>query len=139
MVEPENKSKSMIRFYWVAKQKRKQPGRNGFCIRRGFIAFLLSLFSFRFWKPFFWRKIIGIRIPHTIKKVVEGTNARGITKRKTAENCIQRVFFEQSSLSGNKSNLKLNRKQIGTQHTGRKSWLGSVFGIAVSHKLIHKR
>ena len=94
LVKTKDKRKGMVRCNGMPFQEREQPGRNRLRIGRCFVPFLLTLFNFRFREPFFWRKVVGVRVPHARKEVIESTNPRSIPERETTKDSVQGISLE---------------------------------------------
>lgn len=77
------------------------------------------------------KQVIVIRIPKPVYKIIKSANTRSITDFKFAEDGIKRIDFQLSSPLSQRSNLKIQRQQIGTVHAGRSSWLGAKYRISI--------
>lgn len=60
--------------------------------RIGFSPFLFRFFDFLFFDRFLMRReVVRVRIPETVKKVIESSNTGSIPKLKAAEDSIKRI------------------------------------------------
>ena len=85
------------------------------------------------------RQIVRIRIPKLVKEVVESADTGRITKRKSAKDCVEWIYFQLCSPISKGMHFKINGKQIGTLHTGRSPWFWTKDGIFTAEQFISIR
>lgn len=94
---------------------------------RSLIPFLPAFGSLLFLKALFRREIRGRRVPAALKKIVESTDARDITREETAEDSKKGRSMEQFNPPGNGRDLKKDREQVGTEQVRRQARGRTVF------------
>ena len=102
------------------KRQRSSRGRSLEAVLERLIPFLFPLRRIHLREPAFRGKTAGSVLSDTGEEIIKGTDTRSVPKRESTKDGIKGHFPEHTAPNSDGSYFQLQRKQVRTQHAGRK-------------------